>query len=162
MILSQEEIDYLKKNQHEITVELIDLLRNQKEDTRDLVQEILDTPKDEKQYYLDVYGDPISFDGRKTLKKQGTIMPLHPIHFEELKRCMQDFDYFRNNYIKIKTKSGIGYPELRPYQERFIRKLVDPNNDEIVGLMGRQCIHAQTRVTLENNCLTIEDLWNLE
>ena len=93
-ILTPEEIEYFKNNQHLITQELLDTLRAQGKDGKRVALEILDLEKNERMFYLDAFGSPISFDGNKGLKKQATTLKLSDIHVSEFERCANDFEYF--------------------------------------------------------------------
>lgn len=158
-MLTSEEIKYFFENKGEITPELLDALREQGNEGKNQAIEILDLPKNAEMYYLDSSGHPISYNSMKTLKKPDVLLELHPIHLSEIERCAKDFLYFRNNYIKIKTKSGISFPDFRPYQERFIEKILDDNNEQVIGLMGRQCIDGNTLLRTNRGVMTIEELW---
>lgn len=159
-MLSKDEIEFFKNNQQLITQELLDSLRALGNDGKRIALEILDAPKNDKMYHLDAFGDPISFDGNKTLKKAGTTMGLAPIHESEFQRCMEDFNYFRENYIQIKTPHGIDFPDLRGYQTRMIDALLLDDKEEVVGLMGRQCVSGDTRIDMFDRSLTIKELFD--
>ena len=96
----------------------------------------LELPKDEEDYYLDAYGKRISFKGVRTLKTAFTKMPLQRGHIEEIVKCAQDFDYFRDNYCIILTKNGYDYVEPRAYQQRLCEDLT--NHHRIIALWSRQ------------------------
>lgn len=159
-LLTQEEIEYFKNNQHLITQELLDTLRAQGKDGKRVALEILDTPINERAFHVDAFGLPISFDGNKGLKKPGTIMKLSDIHISEFERCALDFNYFRENYIQIKTPKGIDFPDMRDYQSRFINKILDDNKDEIAGLLGRQCVSGDTVMDMEDRNRTLKELFD--
>ena len=74
-ILTEEEIKHFQENQELVTYELLEVLRLQGDEGKKLAIEILETPKNERRYYIDAFGMPISMDGNKTLKKPGTILP---------------------------------------------------------------------------------------
>lgn len=158
-ILSDEEIMYFKTHQDEITYELLEAIRSSGKRGKAIALEILDIPKNDKMYYLDAFGGEISYEGNKGLKKTQTMLPLSKIHEDETLRCAQDFNYFRENYIRIKTPHGIDFPDMRSYQDRFINELLKDENEEIVGLMGRQCIGGSTVLDMEDRNRTIEELW---
>ena len=159
-LLSREEVEFFKNNQHLITQELLDTLRAQGNEGKRLALKILDLPKNDKMFYLDAYGDPLSYEGNKGLKKPGTVLALSPIHKSEFERCAQDFQYFRENYIQIKTYKGIDFPDLRDYQTRLVTALLEDDNEEVVGLMGRQCVAGDTQVTTPDGVITMEALFN--
>lgn len=87
-------------------------------------------------YYVDAFGEKVSYNGARTLKKAFTKLPLTQAHADELLACMNDFQYFRRNYCKIVTRSGILRPEPREYQERFENILLD--GELIASLQPRQ------------------------
>lgn len=136
-IFTKDHIEYFKNNQHEITSDLLETLRSHGNVGKHIALEILDMKKDEEQYYVDAFGNRISFNGNRGVKKSFTKLTLSPIHLEEIEKCANDIHYFKDNYVKIRTKSGVDFPELREYQNDFITTL-DDDNEGIIGLMGRQ------------------------
>ncbi len=136
-IFKPEIIEFLKNNKDQITSELLQELRSFGNPGKQLALDILDFPKDPEQFYLDSFGNRISVRGNRGLKKPFTKMDLSPIHIEELERCSNDIHYFKDNYVKIRTKSGVNFPEMRKYQNEFI-SLLNSDEESIVGLMGRQ------------------------
>lgn len=106
-----------------------------REDIDELKQR-LELPKDEEDYYLDAYGKRISFKGVRTLKRAYTKLPLTRGHVEEIIKCADDFEYFRDNYCIILTKTGYGYVEQRDYQKRLCDDLL--NHHRIIALWSRQ------------------------
>jgi len=117
----------------------------------------IDTPKNQEGYYLDAYGERISFNGIRQLKKPYTKLNLNNRQQREILACHQDYFYFRRNYCKILTKSGIGRPEPREYQVRLENELVE--GDDVLAFFPRQCIHKDTIINKENN-ETIKDLYD--
>ena len=136
-IITPEILVHLTNNKHEITYDLLTELRKHGNAGKQLALDILDLEKDNEQYYLDAFGNRMSVNGNRRLKKPFTKMDLAPIHIEELKRCSEDIHYFKDNYVKIRTKSGVDFPEVRQYQNDFI-SLLDSDEEGILGLMGRQ------------------------
>lgn len=136
-IFKPEIIEFLKNNKDQITSELLQELRSFGNPGKHLALEILDFPKDSEQYYLDSFGNRMSVRGNRSLKKPFTKLNLSPIHIEELERCSNDIHYFKDNYVKIRTKSGVNFPDMRQYQNEFI-SLLKSDEESIVGLMGRQ------------------------
>jgi hypothetical protein len=136
-IFTKKHIEYYKNNKTEITTELLDTIRSYGNEGKKIAIEILDFEKDSEQYYLDSFGNRISFNGNRRLKKPFTKLDLFPIHLEELKRCSESIHYYKDNYVKIRTKSGVDFPEMRTYQNDFI-SLLNSDDESIVGLMGRQ------------------------
>ena len=137
-IITPEILTFLTNNKHEITSELLQELRKHGNIGKQIALDILDIEKDNEQYYLDAFGNRISFNGNRRLKKPFTKLNLSEIHKEELKRCAEDIHYFKDNYVKIKTKAGVNFPDLRPYQDDFINSIIPDANEDNIGLMGRQ------------------------
>lgn len=135
-IFNSDTIEYYKKHKEEITPELLSTLRKSGNEGKQLALDILDTEK-KGGYYLDSYGNKISFLGDRELKKPFTQMNLSKIHIEEIKKCSQSLDYFRENYVKIRTKKGFNFPELRNYQSGFL-KAIQSDYESIVSLQPRQ------------------------
>ena len=106
-----------------------------RQDIRDVFKR-LDLKKDNEDYYLDAYNKRISFKGIRTLKKAYTKLPLTKEHIEEIVKCAQDFEYFRDNYCIILTKKGYDFVEPRDYQARLCDDLV--NFKRIIALWSRQ------------------------
>ena len=142
-IFNQNIIDYLKNNKHEITVNLLEEIRSYGNEGKHIALQILDLPVDDENYYLDAFGNRISFNGNRRLKKQYTRLNLSEIHLKEIERCAKDIKYFKDNYVKIKTKDGVNFPELRDYQNRFI-ELLSSDVENIVALLGRQSAKSTT------------------
>lgn len=158
-----EAVEYYKKNQGEITTELLKTIRSFGKEGKHLALEILDMPLDEEQFYLDAFGNRVSFMGNRRLKKSFTKMSLFPIHLEEIEKCAKDLEYFKDNYVKIRTKSGVDFPDMREYQNDFLSAL-DSEYEGILGLMGRQCCTSGTKINVINNSeereMTFEELFN--
>lgn len=137
-LLLTEEVEFFKNNKDQITFELLQALRSHGNDGKQLALDILDFEKDNDQYYLNAFEERISFNGNRRLKKAFTKLNLSQIHLEEIERCYNDIHYFKDNYIKIKTKAGVNFPDLRDYQDKFINDILPDENEGIIGLMGRQ------------------------
>ena len=116
-IFDSKLIEYYKTNKNEITSELLQTLRSKGNLGKQIALDILDTEKTKDNYYVDSYDNKISFDGDRELKKSFTPMSLSKIHLDEIKKCSDSLDYFRENYVKIRTKDGVNFPELRSYTE---------------------------------------------
>lgn len=142
MILSNEQIELLKNNKNLITEELLNTLRKTKEG-KSVALQILDIPKDDEDYYLDAFGSRISFDGNRQIKPCYTKIQLSDIQIKEIQKCSEDIDYFKANYVQFKTKSGIGFPDHRKYQDDFIHALND-ENDQYVVVFPRQAGKSAT------------------
>jgi hypothetical protein len=136
-IFTPEVIQHYKTNKHLITSELLAELRSHGNEGKDIALEILDTEKSDDNYYLDAFGEKISNNGNRDQKKAFTQMKLSKIHLEEIERCKNDLMYFKDNYVKILTKSGYTFPETRPYQVEFLKDM-DGDDENIVSLQGRQ------------------------
>ena len=147
MILSPEQIKVLKENKELITPEILDELRKTKEG-KSVALEILDIEKDNEDYYLDAFGGRIAFNGNRQIKPFHTKINLSDIHIQEIKRCSEDIDYFTNNYVQFRTKSGIGFPDRREYQEKFIHSLNDENEQYLVVFPRQAGKSAKTAVWL--------------
>ena len=147
MILSAEQIKVLKENKNLITPEILDELRKTKEG-KSVALEILDIEKDSEDYYLDAFGGRIAFNGNRQIKPFHTKINLSDIHIQEIKKCSEDIDYFKNNYVQFRTKSGIGFPDHREYQEKFIHSLNDENDQYLVVFPRQAGKSATTAVWL--------------
>lgn len=158
-IFTSDVIEYYKNNQDKITQELLDCLRSQGNEGKELALEILSMPTDDENYSLDAYGNRVSFLGDRQIKKPFTRFKLAPIHISEIKRCSEDIEYFKNNYIKIKTKTGINFPDVRDYQNEFL-KVLDGPDESIVALLSRQCVNGNTEIVVNGEQTTIESLFN--
>jgi len=163
-VMDEETIEYLKSNKNEITEELLELLRSYGNEGKQIALDILDLPMDEEQYYLDAFSNRITFNGNRRLKKSFTKMPVSEIHKIEMEKCEADVHYFKDNYVKIKTQAGVNFPDLRPYQDDFINSIIPDENEDNIGLMGRQCCSAGTAVNIINNNIekemSFEELFN--
>jgi len=137
-IFTEKVISYLRQNKQEITQDLLDELRSYGNTGKQIALDILDLDKDNEQYYLDAYGNRISFNGNRRLKKAFTKLNLYPIHVSEIQRCANDIRYFKDNYVKIKTKTGVNFPDLRPYQNEFFNSITPEDHEDNVVLMSRQ------------------------
>ena len=147
MILSNEQIELLKNNKNLITEELLDALRETKEG-KSVALQILDIQKDDEDYYLDAFGSRISFDGNRQIKPCYTKIQLTDIQIKEIQKCSEDIDYFKANYVQFKTKSGIGFPDHRKYQDDFIHALNDEHDQYIVVFPRQAGKSATTAVWL--------------
>lgn len=160
-IFTDNVISALRDNPNEITRELIDTLRLQGNEGKQIALDILDMPKDHEQYYLDAFGNRISFDGNRRLKKAFTKLNLSKIHEEEIERCRNDIHYFKDNYVKIKTKSGINFPDMREYQNGFIDVMNNDNHESIVSLQGRQSGKSVTTSIYLAHCVLFKTEINI-
>lgn len=159
-IFDDDTVNFLKSNQKQITYSLLEKMRSFGNAGKQLAINILDMPKDAEMFYIDSFGNRTSFDGNRTLKKSFTKFDLKPIHLEEIERCAKDVHYFKDNYIKIRTKSGVNFPEMRSYQNDFLNDIIPDENESVLGLMGRQCCVDETIVTVDDNDMTFEELFN--
>lgn len=136
-IFTDSVIEQYKNNKQLITYELLQKLRSYGNEGKQIALEILDTEKTPDNYYVDAYGEKIAFLGDREIKRPFTKMKLAQIHIDELKRCAEDLNYFRENYVKIRTKDGINFPEMRTYQQGFLDALTS-DYETIVSLQPRQ------------------------
>ena len=137
-IFTTDVVNHYKNNKGLITSELLETLRSYGNEGKQLALDILDTEKSEDNYYLDAYGEKISYEGDRNLKKAYTDMKLSPIHIEELRKCKEDLYYFKDNYVKIRTKEGVNFPETRSYQIEFLDSILNEESEGTVSLQGRQ------------------------
>lgn len=158
-IFTDSIIEQYKNNKQLITYELLQKLRSYGNEGKQIALEILDTEKTPDNYYVDAYGEKIAFLGDREIKRPFTKMKLAQIHIDELKRCAEDLNYFRENYVKIRTKDGINFPEMRTYQQGFLDALTS-DYETIVSLQPRQCCSGDTKVNVDNCEMSIEDLFN--
>ncbi len=158
-IFNKKTVSHLKANKNLITSELLNSLRITKEGKK-VAFEILNLTQNEEGYYIDSFGNEISYQKIPTLKNINRKIPLSPIHKEEIAKCNDDIYYFMKNYVKIKTPRGVDYPDLRNYQLEFIDCIIQDENESIVGLLPRQCINKETIVNVDNKNQSIEDLFN--
>lgn len=144
MLLSQEQIQSLKANKKQITPELLAALRAHGNEGKQVALDILDTEKTDDGHYIDAFGNPISYNGDRGLKKAFTKMNLAEIHIHEIQQCVKDIHYFKDNYVKIVTPKGVNFPDLRTYQNDLLDTIADTNeefpgqNESVVGLLSRQ------------------------
>lgn len=137
-IFTSEVIAHYQINKDLITSELLEELRKHGNEGKQIALEILDMYKDDEAYYLDAFGNRITYDGNRMLKKAFTKLEMSAIHKEEIRKCAEDIYYFMNNYVKIKTPKGINFVDPRPYQNGFIDVIRKDENEAIVSLQPRQ------------------------
>lgn len=135
-IFTADIVQFYKDSKHEITPELLDSLRSHGNKGKEIALQILDFEKDAEGYYRDANNRQISYNGILTLKRAYTKLNLTSAHEQEIIKCSQDVMYFMKNYCKIVTKSGTNFPELRPYQEDYLNKMV--NEEAIASSQSRQ------------------------
>ena len=137
-IFTNDVILHLKNNKNEITEELLEELRSFGNTGKLIALEILDTVKDSEGYYIDSFGNRLSFNGNRGIKGEFAKLDLADIHIKEILKCKNDIHYFKDNYIRIRTKDGINFPEMRVYQNEFISIIEDDENEDVIGLLPRQ------------------------
>lgn len=137
-IFTKEHTKYFKNNKHEITHELLETLREYGNPGKLKCLEILELEKDESGYYLDAFGNQISYKKNPSLKGINVKLPITQIHIDEIQRCSEDIYYFLQNYCRIVTQKGVTFPDLREYQVDFIRTILPDEHESIVALMPRQ------------------------
>lgn len=136
-IFTKELIEKLRLNKDLITEDLLKELRKTNEG-KEIALKILDLEKNDAGFYLDEFNRTIAFKKIPNLKPISTRLKLSEIHKIELLKCAKDIKYFFDNYVKIKTKSGVNFPELRGYQQEFLDTIINPEYESIVGLLPRQ------------------------
>lgn len=136
-MLTKSEITYFKNHKSEITPELLDVLRTTNEGKLQAL-ELLETPKNDENFYIDAYGNPISYNGDRALKKAFTQLELSKIHEIEIEKCMNDIFYFLDFYVRILTPKGVDFPEVRQYQRDFLNVISPIENENIIATMPRQ------------------------
>jgi len=113
-------------------------------------------------YYTDFYNKRVSYDNIRTLKSSHTELKLDLGHVCEIYKCNKSYKYFRSNYCKIITKSGIGRPEPRNYQ--VLAEDMMLTGDDGLLFFPRQCINENTLVDIQNNnqksTCSIKDLFD--
>lgn len=136
-LLDKNTVNSLRSNPSQITDELLQQLRRMGNDGKDSALELLDIEKDEEMYYLDAFGQRISYNGNRGLKKEFTQLNLTNLHISELKKCSEDIHYFKDYYVKITTQEGTTFPTIRDYQNDFLTAVSDDSED-LLCLMPRQ------------------------
>ena len=106
------------------------------DEEHDNLKALVDLPKNTNGYYVDIYGQRISYNGNRSLLKPKTEMNLSKVHKNEIAKCASDYKYFRKHYCMITTKTGLARPEPRPYQEKLEDELL--TLDDVVILYPRQ------------------------
>lgn len=149
-LLTKEQILFFKNNKEHITQELLNELRKFGNNGKQIALDILDLEKDPNGYYLDAFGERISFNGNRQLKKEHTKLKLSKIHLDEIAKCSEDFFYFLDNYLKITTPTnGINFPDLRDYQRDFLSVVCNRKNESIIACLPRQ---AGKSVSVGSDC----------
>ncbi len=159
MLLTKNELTFLKENKDQITHELLHELRKQGNEGKYQALEILDLAKDSDNYYLDAYNNRISYNGIRTLKKAFTKLKLNEIHIHELEKCLSDILYFLENYVRMTTPQGFNFVEAREYQQNFLKLLSNDEIENIITLQPRQSSKSTTTgVKLAHACCFEKDL----
>lgn len=112
---------------------------------------VLELNKNTNGYFMDIYGQRMSYNGIRTLKKAHTEVPKNDIHKNEIDKCKKDFKYFRKYYCFITTKTGLARPEPRHYQEELEDELL--TLEDLVVLFPRQsgkCLEYNTNINIKN------------
>ena len=97
---------------------------------------LLTPPRNDNGYYTDKYGNKISYNGIRVLKREKTEMNVNLIQEIETNKCTESFKYFRTHYCFIVTKTGLGRPEPRRYQVSLEDELL--SLEDLVVLYPRQ------------------------
>jgi len=112
---------------------------------------LLTPPRNENGYYTDKYGNKISYNGIRVLKREKTELDLNTLHKIEIEKCKKSFKYFRSNYCFITTKTGLARPEPRRYQVFLEDELL--SLEDLVVLYPRQsgkCNDFSTIINIKN------------
>ena len=134
---------------------------------KNMIIHLMEVEKNEEGYYQDVYGNNISYNGIKTLKREGTKTGWTLLQTSEYAKCSADFEYFFYNYCKIMTKKGYNFPTVRAYQANMLKGMKDHNR--LLLSISRQlgkCSHKDTFINIINNetgleeRITVEDFHN--
>lgn len=91
----------------------------------------IDAKKDEQDFYLDAFNNRVTFNGIKNLPKGDIKLDLNKYQINEIHVCANNYQYFRRNYCKIVSKSGIERPNPRQYQVELENVLVS-GKDSVV------------------------------
>lgn len=159
-MLTKKEIKTLRETPGQITRALIDALREKGNDGKHQALQLLDMDKNREQFYIDAFGNRISFMGNRGLKDSYVQFELTPLHLEEIERCQTDIHYFKDNYIQIITPGGVDFPSTRSYQDEFIDLVSDDETTDFVQLMPRQCCSAETVIYTQEGKKTLGELYN--
>lgn len=144
-LLTADEIRYFQAHQNEITQELLSELRKCGKTGKQQALDILDMHQDEEKFYLDAYGERISYNGSRGLKKSFTKLKLYDIHLQEIERCSNDILYFLDNYIKMTTpKDGFNFIDSRDYQRDFLKLMSNDSIENIISMQPRQASKTTT------------------
>lgn len=87
-------------------------------------------------YYTDRYGNKVSYNGIRVLKREKTEMELNVLQEIETQKCASSFKYFRSYYCFIVTKTGLARPDARRYQVALEDELL--SLEDLVVLYPRQ------------------------
>lgn len=155
-LLTPEEVKYFQTHQNEITPELLEALRENGKPGKQQALDILDITKDEEAFSIDAFGNRISFNGDRTLKKPFTQLQFSSIHIQEIEKCLRDPLFFISNYTRVMTKTGIDFLDFRDYQMNYLKTLIEETNENILHLAPRQSGKSIVTGTWLNHCFTFE------
>lgn len=155
-LLTPEEVKYFQTHQNEITSELLEALRENGKPGKQQALDILDITKDEEAFSIDAFGNRISFNGDRTLKKPFTQLQFSSIHIQEIEKCLRDPLFFISNYTRVMTKTGIDFLDFRDYQMNYLKTLMDDSNENILHLAPRQSGKSIVTGTWLSHCFTFE------
>ena len=116
-----------------------DYVKNKSEwssEDHDNLLNLLDLEKNEVGFYKDIFGQGVSYNGIRTLRRSKSELPITEVHKIEIQKCKESFKYFRKHYVKIVTREGIKRPEPRKYQEELEDELI--KLEDLVILYPRQ------------------------
>jgi hypothetical protein len=104
---------------------------------------------------------PSPFFNKNPMKRLGNVVfEWTAEEIEEWKKCSEDVLYFAKKYCYAMTDEGIQNITLRDYQEDALRQYQENRNN--IVLAGRQCGKCQnfdTKITVNDNILTVYELW---
>jgi len=132
-------------------IDFVKSTRDWSYEEHDGLVKLLEPSKNENGFFKDKYGNKISYNGIRTLKRAKTELPYNEIQDIENNKCRGNFQYFRKYYCFITTKSGLARPEPREYQENLENELL--SLEDLIILFPRQsgkCAVGDTLITIKD------------
>jgi len=105
-------------------------------DEHNALIKLLEPRKNENGFYMDKYGQKVSYNGIRSLRRERVDMEFNALQKIEREKCVNSFKYFRNYYCFIVTKTGLARPEPRRYQISLEDELL--SLEDLVVLYPRQ------------------------
>ena len=88
-------------------------------------------------FYVDIKGRPIAYDGNDSLKRCNVKLPYTKAHIDEIIKCKNDWKHFAQNYYHITSlDEGVIKIKTRYYQDNIINNFI--NNRFNIVLSSRQ------------------------